>query len=156
MHARAVCSGHRLLATLFWFRSSTATPGIEAMRQDAKGIVADVTGETIELDQSAVRSVDGERVELRHTAAQNVHGDSLEVSDSAMFTLRASNVEMRECGAFAIIGENVTVKDSGTFLLVARRVEGNVRTALTPAAAFGLAAGVVVGLGITRRLLRRS
>ncbi len=118
-------------------------------------IVSEVTGDRIELDQSAVRSVDGERVELRQTAAQSVRGESLQVSDSAVGTLRASDVTMDDCVTLGVVGEHVRMRNSGAVLLVARKVEGDVRTVITPAAAFAGILGLTVGIGILRLLRRR-
>jgi len=117
------------------------------MRDDSRGnVVSAVTGDRIELDQSAVGSVDGERVELRQTAAQNVRGDSLDVAESAVLSLRGTDVQMRDCGAGVVVAEHVTMRESGTLLLVARSVDGQVRGAITPAAALAFGAGLAIGI----------
>ena len=85
-------------------------------------------------------------------AAKDVRTETMDVADSALLTVRASDVQMRDCATVAVIAERVTQRQSSTVFLLARRVDGDVRAVFTPAAAFGLALGVVVGIWIIRRV----
>ena len=67
------------------------------MNRESGSVITTVSGDNVEIDQSAVRSVDAERVELRQAAAQNVRGETLEVAESAMLSVRATDVRMDDC-----------------------------------------------------------
>ncbi|MBI5287916.1 MAG: hypothetical protein HY873_02965 [Chloroflexi bacterium] len=125
------------------------------MTRESGSIISAVSGDSVEIDQSAVRSIDAERVEMRSAAARDVRSETMDLDDSAVFTLRANDVQMRDCAAIAVIADNVTQSgDSSTVFLLARRVEGDIRATFTPASAFALGLGAVLGIWIIRRIRR--
>jgi len=94
-------------------------PQEEPLSRESGSVISAVSGDSVEIDQSAVRSVDAERVELRQAAAQNIRGDSLDAADSALLTVRATDVRMDDCASLAVIGEHVTMKECATVFLFA-------------------------------------
>jgi hypothetical protein len=125
------------------------------MSHESGSVIASVSGDSVEIDQSAVRNVEGERVELRQAAAQHVRGENMDVAESAVLSVHAADIHMQDCASFAVVGEHVRLKESGVVFLFARSVEGDVKNAITPAAAFAFGLGAVAGIGIWRRLRRR-
>ena len=125
------------------------------MNRESGSVITAVSGDRVEIDQSAVRSVDAERVELRQAAAQHVRGESLEMSDSAMLSVRGADIRMDDCAAGVVLGERVTMRGGNAILVFARHVDGDVKTVVTPVAAFAFGLGAMAGLAIWRRLRRR-
>jgi hypothetical protein len=80
------------------------------MNRESGSVIAVVSGDSVEIDQSAVRSVDAERVELRQAAAQHVRGETLEMSESAMMSVRGADIRMDDCAAAIVLGERVALR----------------------------------------------
>jgi hypothetical protein len=122
--------------------------------RDSGSILSAVSGDHVDVDHSAVQSIEAERVEMRGAAARDVRSETMDLQDSAVLSLRANDVQMRDCAAGVVIAENVTQYGSSTIFVLARRVEGDVKAMFTPASAFALGFGAVVGLWIIRRVRR--
>src|SRR4029079_4911918 len=118
------------------------------MSRESGSVIDAVTGDSVAIDQSAVRSVDAERAGLRRAAAQHVRGETFEASDSALLTVRAEDVQLDDCAAAAVFGETVTMRGSTALLVLARKVDGDARNVMTPMSAFAFGAGLVVGLSL--------
>jgi hypothetical protein len=124
------------------------------MNRESGSVITAISGDSVAIDQSAVRSIDAERVELRQAAAQNVRGETFDASDSAFLSVHAAEVQLDDCAAAGVFGEHVTMRDSTALLVIARRIDGDARNVMSPAAAFAFGAGLVVGLAALRRLRR--
>lgn len=124
------------------------------MNRESGSVITAVHGDSVEIDQSAVRSVEAERVEMRQAAAQNVRGGSMELLDSAALSVRAASIEMRDCANGVVIGDHVTLRQSPALLVLARNVEGDARNVVSPAAAAAFGAGLVLSIALLRRLRR--
>lgn len=124
------------------------------MPRDSGSIISAVSGDNVGVDHSAVQSIDAERVEMRGAAARDVRSESMDLDSSAVFQLRAADVHMNDCAAAVIVADSVVQRSSSTFLLMARRIEGDVTAVLTPASAFALGLGAVLGIWIIRRVRR--
>lgn len=124
------------------------------MSRESGSVITSVTGDSVAIDQSAVRSVDAERVELRQAAAQHVRGEMFEAAESAFLSVRAAEVLLDDCAAGAVLGEHVTLRGSTTLLVLARRVDGDARNVMTPLSVFAFGAGIVLALAVLRQLRR--
>jgi hypothetical protein len=116
--------------------------------------ISAVSGDNVGVDHSAVKSIDAERVEMHGAAARNVQTETMEVESSAVFMTRANDVQMRDCASVVVVGDRVTQHESPTIFLFARRVEGDIKAVFTPASAFALGLGGVLGIWIIRRVRR--
>ena len=113
---------------------------------------AAVSGDHVGVGHSAVPSIEAERVEMRAAAARDVRSETVDLTDSVAAVIRAQDVHMRDCATIAVIGDQVQVRESQAIFLLGRRIEGDVHAVFTPASAFALGLGLVLGVWIIRRL----
>jgi hypothetical protein len=123
-----------------------------------RALINSVTGERVEVWQSAVRSVSADRANVHQSGVQQLAGESVTVEQSAVLRVRGNDVSLRECAALGVVGARVSVEDCRTVLLCSPSVSGNVQALMTPRTAFALGLGFFFGRQVVRlagRLLKR-
>ena len=126
---------------------------------------ADLQQDRVDVQNSSARTVQGGHVSMTNSATRSVNAQALNMTNSAASFVRAKSLDMRESGAFIAVSQDATVHDGAvtvlascevqakelrTGLLVASKVEGNVKTILTPLTALAIGAG----FGLATLLLR--
>ena len=108
-------------------------------------------GQPVEISQTTVDTVTGGQVRMVDSSARHIEAHALHLESSAAALVKAGSVEVNQ-GAIALaFTDQATLKETNATLLVARtlkarkvrslvliagRIEGDVQTLLTPAAAF--------------------
>ena len=121
-------------------------------------LINNVTGERVEVSQSAVRSLNAGRVNLHQSAVQRLASESVTIEQSAVLRVRGNNVSLQKCAALGAMGASVSAQDCRTVFLCAPSVSGNVKALITPRTAFALGLGFFFGRRVARlagRLLKR-
>ena len=114
--------------------------------------VEHVSGESVEIAQSAVGTVSGNVVSLRQSLARQVTAERATVSQSSMAAARAQRLELRESAAFLAIGRNVSIVGSRVLFLLSPRMSGQVAATFTLPTAFAMGLGFVLGRALLRML----
>jgi hypothetical protein len=123
-----------------------------------RALINSVTGERVEVLQSAVRSLNAGRANVHQSAVQQLAGESVTVEQSAVLRVRGNDVSLRECAALGALGASVSAENCRTVFLCAPSVRGNVQALVTPRTAFALGLGFFFGRQVVRlagRLLKR-
>ena len=123
-----------------------------------RALINSVTGERVEVLQSAVRSLSAGRADVHQSGVQRLAGESVTIEQSAVLRVRGNDVSMRECVALGAMGASVSVENCRTVFLCAPSVSGNVQALMTPRTAFALGLGFFFGRQVMRlagRLLKR-
>jgi len=97
-----------------------------------------------------LNSVSGNDVEIEQSAVRDLHGDDVEIEQSALAVARAHRFDIRGSTAGLLIGRHVHARDVNTLLLLTPSLRGSVRTVIDLRTAFAFGLGIVLG----RRLLR--
>jgi hypothetical protein len=123
-----------------------------------RAFVNNITGESVELTQCAVRSLTAARADLHQTAVQQLAGESVTVEQSVVLQVRGKDVSLRECSALAALGGTVSAENCRTVFLCSPSVSGNVQALITPRTAFAFGLGFFLGRQVMRlpgRILKR-
>ena len=128
-------------------------------------------GETVEVKNSSVEEVRGGQVKMTNSAVRSLHANAMDMRESAVAAAQVDSLEMHESVAGAVAGKTITIhgglvgalaaeqvhaREITVGLLVAGKVEGDVKTFLTPAAAAAFGAAFAVTLAMLRLLFRRK
>jgi hypothetical protein len=138
--------------------SNFSEDGPNVYESGRRTFIDSITGETVEVTQSAVRSLTAARADLHQTAVQQLVGESVTVEQSAVLQVRGKDVSLRECSALAALGGTVSAENCRTVFLCSPSVSGNVQALITPRTAFAFGLGFFLGrkvLGMAGRLLKR-
>ena len=123
-----------------------------------RALINSVTGERVEVWQSAVRSLSAARADLQQSVVQQLTGESVTIEQSAVLRVRGNDVSLRRCAALGAMGARVSAEDCRTVFLCSPSVNGNVQAFMTPRTAFALGLGFFFGRQVARlagRLLKR-
>jgi len=132
--------------------------GPDVFTSARRAFIDSITGERVEVSQSAVRSLSAARANLNQSVVQQLAGESVTVEQSVVLRVRGNEVTLRECAALGAMGARVSAENCRTVFLCSPSVSGNVKAVITPRAAFALGLGFFLGrrfLGLAGRLLRR-
>lgn len=116
--------------------------------------MAQISGESVEVVQSAVGSVTGATVSLRQSAVRQLAAEQASLTESAAGLVRGHEVGLRESAALVAFGQSVSVEGSRVAFLLSPRVSGPVTAVFTLPAAFALGVGFVVGRAVLRAMSR--
>ncbi len=117
--------------------------------------LADVSGEHVDVSRSTVSSVTAASASLNQAAARSVRAQQVDVRESAILLVQAEDAAIEETAVAAVVGREVRVNDSQVLFLLSPRVSGNINAVFTPASAFALGLGLVMGRQLLRALRRR-
>lgn len=104
-----------------------------------------VSGEAVDVEQSAIDAVSGSTVSLRQTAVRSVTAEDVVRSQSCAASVRGGHVELKESAALLTVGERITAQGSRVVFLLSPSVSGPVNAVFTLPAAFALGLGYAVG-----------
>ena len=108
---------------------------------------------------------------MADSAARSVRAQALNMSDSGVGFVRTKSLDMRDAGIGFAASERITVQSGNvgflatgrlkaeelcTWLVVAGKVEGNVKTTLSPLSALAMGAGFGLVVMLFRGLLKRK
>ena len=131
--------------------------GSDVFTRARRALINSVTGESVEVSQSAVRSLNAARANLHQSAVQRLAGESVTIEQSAVLRVRGNDVSLRRCAALGAMGAHVSAENCRTVFLCSPSVSGNVQAVFTPRAAFALGLGFFFGRRVVRlagRLLK--
>ena len=114
--------------------------------------VEHVSGESVEVAQSAVGTVNGSVVSLRQSLARQLTAEQATVTQSSIAAARAQRLELRKSAAFLAIGRNVSMEGGRVLFLLSPRMSGEVAATFTLSAAFAMGLGSVLGRALLRML----
>lgn len=141
------------------------------LEEAAANLSADLEGKRVDLKDSVVGDVQGGHVAMRDSAARSVRAQALNMSDSGAGFVLSKSLDMREAAIGFAASEQVTVqsgnigflasgrlkaKELCTWLVVAGKVEGNVKTTLSPLSALALGAGFGLAVMLFRTIFTRN
>ena len=121
-------------------------------------LINNVTGERVEVLQSAVRSLSASRANVHQSVVQRLDGESVTVEESIVLRARGNDVSLRECMSLGAMGASVSAENCRMVFLCSPSVSGNVQALITPRTAFALGVGFFFGRQVVRlagRLLKR-
>lgn len=128
----------------------------------------DLSGTTVEVEQSSKSRVEGGQVHMVDSAAKNVSASALHMEDSAAGMVRSGSVDvndgaigvaiateirLQDSTALLTVGKTVHAENVHTLMVLAPRVSGRVESVFTPATAFAAGAGMALGLVVMARTL---
>lgn len=132
--------------------------GPEVYEGARHALIDSVTGERVEVHQSAIRSLNAASAHVHQSAVQQLTGESVTVQQSMVLRTRGNDVSLRECMALGALGGSISAENCRTVLLLSPSVSGNVQAVITPRTAFALGVGFFFGRHVLRlagRLLGR-
>jgi hypothetical protein len=114
-----------------------------------------VKAERVEISQGGAGSIEATTVSLQQGGAARVRAHEMSVAQGGVVAARTDSLRL-EAGSsgMAVVADEATIEPGASvFVLIARRANGEVRPVLDwrSAAAFGLAAGLVLRLFRRRR-----
>lgn len=118
------------------------------------GPVGRVSGDSVQVVQSAVNRINGATVSVQQSAVREASAERATLSQVGAVRVRADRLEMQESAALIAAGGEVTVEGSRVLFLLAPSVRGNVVATFTLPAAFALGFGYVMGRLAARALGR--
>lgn len=124
--------------------------GTEVYESAYRAMIGSVTGERVEVHQSAVRSVNAATADIDQSIVQQLAADKASVQQSIVARARGNNVTLRNCMAVGAMGGEMSAENCRTVFLCAPSISGNVQAVITPRTAFALGLGFFFG----RQLLR--
>ena len=141
------------------------------LEEAAANLSEDLDGERVEVKGSNVGSVQGGHVSMADSAARSVNAQALNMSNAAAGFVQTKSLDMREAAIGFSASEQVTVHSGNigflasgrlkaeelcTWLVVAGKVEGNVKTTLSPISALAMGAGFGLVVMLLRGLVSRK
>ncbi len=141
------------------------------LEEEAAKLSAELGGKRVDLKDTVVGDVEGGHVSMADSAARSVRAQALNMSDSGAGFVRTKSLDMRDAGIGFAASERITVQSGNigflatgrlkaeelcTWLVVAGKVEGNVKTTLSPLSALALGAGFGVAVMLFRSLVTRK
>ena len=114
-----------------------------------------VTGENVEVSQSAVQNLAAGSASLRQTVVQRMAAERAEVGQSALLAARVQDLALRNSLSGVLVGQSVSVENVRTLFLLSPNVSGSVTATFTLPAAFALGFGYVLGRSLVRLLAGR-
>ncbi|MEZ4708033.1 MAG: hypothetical protein R3A44_12545 [Caldilineaceae bacterium] len=139
--------------------------------EDLADELSQVLGDTpTELDSESTQHVQAGQVWMRNSAARTVDAHAVHSEDSALGVIRANTVDVNKSAAGFIVAQEVhldestntvtiaktaKVQNSTSVLLIAGRVEGDVKSVLTPMSAFAVGAGLGVMFYLLKSILSK-
>jgi hypothetical protein len=133
--------------------------GPDILTSARRAFINNITGERVEVSQSAVRSLNAARANLHQSAVQQMAGESVTIEQSAVLRVRGNDVSLRQCAALGAMGMSVSAENCRTVFLCSPSMSGNVQAVITPRAAFALGLGFFLGRRVVRlagRLLKHA
>ena len=104
---------------------------------------------------TVLRSVSGNEVEIEQSAVRDVRGDEVEVEQSALVYAAAQRLNLSGSSTVALVARDVEARNVNTVFLLTPRVRGTVRTVFDMRAAFAFGLGIVLGRQLLRLLRER-
>lgn len=114
-----------------------------------------VEGGQVWMKNSAARSVQASALHLEESAAAFVSADSVDAHDSAIAVAVTKEAKLADLTNSIMVAQHVEAQNMRTFALFAGRVDGEVKTVLTPVTALAAGAGFAVALWLIRQLFSR-
>jgi hypothetical protein len=114
-----------------------------------------VTGESVEVSQSAVQNLAAGSASLRQTIVQRMAAERADVDQSALLAARVQDLALRNSLSGVLVGQSVSVENARTVFLLSPNVSGPVTATFTLPAAFALGLGYVLGRSLIRLLAGR-
>jgi hypothetical protein len=115
-----------------------------------QGAAAQAQARQITVEQGAVALARADSIRVEMGAVGAAIGDKVEIHRGfARIAAARGRLDLRQAGAITVVAERVSMAaGSGAIFVFARRVDGEVRTLFDwrSGAAFGAAAGLVIGL----------
>ena len=123
-----------------------------------------------ELEETSAAQVQAGQVRMRDSAARTINAHALHSEDSALGFIRANMVEVSksalgitvaqeahldESTNTVIIAKTANVKNSTSVLLIAGRIEGDVKSILTPVSALAIGAGIGVMVYLLKNIFSK-
>ncbi|MEZ4658917.1 MAG: hypothetical protein R2911_15230 [Caldilineaceae bacterium] len=121
-----------------------------------------------ELNAESAQHVQAGQVWMRNSAARTVDAHAVHSEDSALGLVRANTVDVNKSASGFIVAQDVhlddstntvtiaktaKVQNSTSVLLIAGRIEGDVKSVLTPWSAFAVGAGIGVVIYLLKNIL---
>ena len=123
-----------------------------------------------EIDSESAQHVQAGQVWMRNSAARSVSAHAVHSEDSALGLIRANTVDVHKSASGFIAAQDVRLDESTntvtiaktakmqnatSILLIAGRVEGDVKSALTPLSAFAVGAGLGAMFYLLKNILSK-
>jgi hypothetical protein len=146
-------------------------PDANPLEEAAADLSADLERKHVDVKDSAVSSVQGGHVSMTESAARSVDAQAVNMTDSAAGFVQTKSLDMRDAPiGFAVSKEatihsgdvgvlvsgRVKAKELCTWLVVAGKVEGDVKTLLSPLSALAMGAGFGLVVMVLRKLATRN
>lgn len=128
--------------------------GPDVFSNARRALIGNVTGERVDVMQSAVRSINAARADVHQSAVQELAGETVDIEQSVVLRTRGSNVSLRQCAALGAMGARVSAENCRTVFLCSPSVSGNVQAVITPRTAFALGLGFFLGRQLARGAVR--
>lgn len=114
-----------------------------------------VEGGQVHMLQSAARSVQASALSMEESAAGFVRAGSVDANDGAVGVLLAADAQLDDVTASLVAAKQVSANDVRAFAVLAGKVDGDVKSVLTPATALAAGAGFALTLLVFRGLVSR-
>jgi hypothetical protein len=114
-----------------------------------------VSGESVEVLQSAVQNLAAGSASLRQSAVQRMAAERAEIGQSALLAARVQDLALRNSLSGVLVGQSVSVENVRTLFLLSPNVSGSLTATFTLPAAFALGFGYVLGRSLVRLLAGR-
>lgn len=136
----------------------------------AADLSTDLERERVEVKESSVDAVQGGHVSMADSAARSIQAQALNMSDSAAGFVKTKSLDLRDGAVGFAASEQVTVQTGSigflasgrvkanelcTWLVVAGKIEGDVKTTLSPLSALAMGAGFGLVVMLMRTLVTR-
>ena len=141
------------------------------LEEAAENLSAELEGKSVSVKDSAVGGVQGGHVSMNDSASRSVKAKALSMSDSAAGFVATKSLDMRDSAIGFAASEETTVetgsigflvsgqvkaKEICSWVVFAGKVEGDVKTTLTPMSALAAGFGLGLALLLARGLFKRK